>query len=111
MNHHDGRRLRRLAFSLFLMVLAVPALGWSRTVEIEATAPLADRTDAAVELAFEGTLDTCVSRATGMGLPRIRFQRVALVGDLLILQIVATDDDALDEDEAAPESESEQTRA
>jgi hypothetical protein len=86
------RTLGRLV-SATLLVLAAASPGWTRTVKIE-TAPLADRSDRSLELALKSAVDTCVRGAAAMGLSWIWLHRAALQGEQLVVQMIATDEDA-----------------
>lgn len=105
------RTLNRLISLTLLLVLAMSSLGWARTVKIETTAPLTDRSDSSVELALRGAVDTCVRGATAMGLSWIWLHRVALVGDELVVQLIASDEDDEDDEDADTPSAPDAARA
>jgi hypothetical protein len=71
---------------------------WARTVKFEAAEPLSDASDPAVERALKSALDSCVQRATAMGLAWIWLQDAAVLPNKVIVRMVASDEDP---DEAA----------
>jgi hypothetical protein len=84
-----GGRLGVLA----LVTLAWMSPAWARTVKIETQASLADRSDRAVDEAMKQAVDNCVQRATAMGLSWIWLDNAAVLGDAVIVKMVATDED------------------
>ena len=84
-----------------LLVLAMATPGLARVVTIKTAALLADRSDASIELALKGAVETCVRRAVAMGLSWISLQHAVLVGDEVIVQMIASDDEE-DEEDAEP---------
>jgi hypothetical protein len=68
-------------------------------VKIQASAPLSDRSDRSVEQALKSAIDSCVRGATAMGLSWIWLDDAAVRGDSVIVQMVATDDEAEGEDD------------
>lgn len=105
------RTLNRLIALTLLLVLAMPSSGWARMVAFEAAAPLTDGSDSSVERALRGAVDTCVRAATAMGLSWIWVHRVALAGDQLVVQMIATDEDDEDEEDADTPSAPDAARA
>ncbi len=95
------RTLRRLVSVPLLLVLAMSSPGWARVIKMETAAPLKDQSDASVELALKGAVDTCARGALAMGLSWIRLHRAVLAGDQVIVQMIATDDDDEDEEDEA----------
>ena len=89
---------RRLASVALLLTFAAAAPAWARVVKIEATEPLPDHSDQAVEGALKGALDRCVRGATAMGLSWIWLDRALVLTDKVIVSMVATDDDVDDDD-------------
>ena len=84
-----------------LLVLAMATPGLGRVVTIKTAALLADRSDASIELALRGAVETCVRGAVAMGLSWISLQDAVLLGDQVIVQMIASDDDE-DEEGAEP---------
>lgn len=83
--------LRRiLTLTLTLLVLASPA--WARVVSFRAAVPLGDQSDPSIDRAIKGAVDRCVREATAMGLSWIWLQDAAVVGDKILIQMVASDD-------------------
>jgi len=91
--------MRRFIPLLLFIMLALPSSAWARVVAIEASAPVADRSEAAMDLALRGAVEVCVRHATSLGLSWIRFERAALVGNRLLVLMVASDDEDGDADE------------
>lgn len=74
---------------------------WARTVKFEAAEPLSEASDPAVERALKSALDSCVRRATAMGLAWIWLQDAAVLPNRVIVRMVASDEDPDEgEDEA-----------
>lgn len=88
-----------LAGWLLVMALAAPA--WARTVKIETAVPLSDHSPEMLERAIKKALDTTVSRATAMGFSWIRLDGARVLEDAVVVRMVATDDDSED----APDNE------
>ncbi|HEV8440961.1 MAG TPA: hypothetical protein VGT40_22980 [Methylomirabilota bacterium] len=77
------------------LTLSTPA--WARVVKIEMAAPLPDRSDRSVDRAIKSAVDTCVSRATAMGLSWIWLHDAAVLPGKVVVQMIATDEDEEDE--------------
>jgi len=105
------RTLNRLISLTLLLILAMSSPGWARMVTFEAAAPLADGSDTSIELALRGAVDTCVRGATAMGLSWIWLRRVAVAGDQLVVQMIATDEDDEDGEDADTPSAPDAARA
>lgn len=75
------------------LVLGLSSPGWARIVRMETAVALPDRSDAAIESALRGALDTCVRGAMAMGLSWIRLERAILGEDRLIVRMVGSDDE------------------
>lgn len=88
-----------LAGSLLVMALAAP--GWARTVKIETAVPLSDHSPEMLERAIKEALDTAVQGATAMGFSWIRLDGARVLEDAVVVRMVATDDDSED----APDDE------
>jgi hypothetical protein len=101
------RTLEPLISITLLLVLAISTPGWARMVKIETAAPLADRSDASVEVALKDAVDICVRGAGAMGLAWIRLQQVVLAGDQLVVRMLASDEDQEDEDQGGEDEVSE----
>jgi hypothetical protein len=85
--------------AVMLAALASAPPAAARTVTIEMSAALPDYSDRSIDQALKRAVDDCVRRATTMGLSWIWLQDAAIVRDSVVVQMVATDDDAEDEDE------------
>jgi len=94
--------LGRLVSAALFLVLAAASSGWTRTVKIETAAPLTDRSDRSLELALKSAVDTCVRGAVAMGLSWIWLHDAALQGEQLVVQMIATDEDEVDDQEDDP---------
>lgn len=92
------KRLGRIGCVALLLALAAPAATWARVVKIETTTPLADHSDQAVEQALRDALDSCLQRATAMGLSWIRLDRAMVLTDKVVVLMVASDDAVEDDD-------------
>jgi hypothetical protein len=92
-----GRSLAALA-----LVMAVATPGLARVAAIRTAAPIADRSDAAVEAAFVEAVEAAVRGAVAMGLSRVALRDAAVVGDAVLVEIVATDVDPEPGDDGAP---------
>jgi hypothetical protein len=91
------RTPRWLGVAAILWATLMPAgVAWARTVKLEAAEPLADASDPAVERALKNALDSCVRRATAMGLAWIWLQDATVLPNRVIVKMVASDED-LDE--------------
>jgi hypothetical protein len=97
------RTLRWLGVAAILWATLMPAgAAWARTVKLEAAEPLSDASDPAVERALKNALDSCVRRATAMGLAWIWLQDATVLPNRVIVKMVASDEDP---DEAADEDQ------
>jgi hypothetical protein len=97
------RAPRWLGVAAILWATLMPAgAAWARTVNLEAAAPLSDPSDPAVERALKNALDTCVRRATAMGLAWIWLQDATVLPNKVIVKMVASDEDP---DEAGDEDQ------
>ncbi|PWU22806.1 MAG: hypothetical protein C5B48_09660 [Candidatus Rokuibacteriota bacterium] len=82
-----------------LVALGPMGAAEARVVTIQTSAPLADRSDRAIDQALKQAVDACVERATAMGLSSISLHDAAVQADRLVVQMVATDDDTDRDDE------------
>jgi hypothetical protein len=97
------RTSRWLGVAAILWATVMPAgAAWARTVKLEAAEPLSDTSDAAVEHALKNALDSCVRRATAMGLAWIWLQDATVLPNRVIVKMVASDEDP---DEAGDEDQ------
>jgi hypothetical protein len=98
-----GRLISAILALTLVLVLALSSPGWARSVTLQAAAPLPDRSDASVARALAEAVDACVRRAAALGLSWIQLHGAILVGDRVIVQMIATDDESED---GEPERES-----
>lgn len=107
-----------IAFGLFVCAAQPAALAGGAL--IETTAPLADRSEAAVKAAVIAAIDKAVRGAVAMGFAWVQLRDAQVAGDEVAIQILATDEgpgdaaevdpgetpDAADEDEELAEESS-----
>jgi hypothetical protein len=84
----------RLSCCVLLAMAALATPAWGRVVNLTSAAPLADRSDASMDRAIKAAVDTCVRRATAMGLSWIWLEEATVAGDKIFVHMVATDDEA-----------------
>ena len=86
----------RLSGTLGLVLLAAsPSLAGIAT--IETTAPLADHSPASIHAALSEAVRTALHGAMAIGLPHVHLRHAVVVGDTMVIQLLATDSDADDE--------------
>jgi hypothetical protein len=86
------RRGRVLALLLWACALVVvPALARAEMAAIEATAPLADESDGAIEMAITAAVRTAARGALAMGLPWVRVKGAYVREGYVGVQIIAMD--------------------
>ena len=84
------RPLCWLALTLMLVVsIASPALG--RVATIETTAPLQDHAEQSIKTALTEAIATALKGALAMGFSWVRVSQALVLGDLVTVQILATD--------------------
>src|SRR5262245_11608546 len=84
---HRGVLVAVMAFAAVL--LGGPA--HAETVTIEATAALADKSDAALDGALGLAIETTIRSAAAMGFTMVRFDRAIVHDDRVVVRIVASD--------------------
>jgi hypothetical protein len=82
----------RFVSMVLLTLLTMSSPAWARIVNLEATAPVPDRSHASIERAIQSALDGCVRQATALGLTWIRLRDAVLTGNQITLEVVATDE-------------------
>src|SRR5262245_42922680 len=85
--------------SALLLALASASPAWARVVNFRTAAPLGDRSDTSIDRAIKGAVDSCVREATAMGLSWIWLRDAEVVGNKILIQMVASDDGSEDTDE------------
>ena len=85
-----------------LMALATVSPASARVVVLQASAALEDHTEPAIELAFREALDIVVSGALAMGLSSLRVDRARVLEDVVILSVVATDEEVDEAEQGMP---------
>lgn len=91
------RTWSRLVIALVL-VLSVASPALAQVATIQAAAPLADHSEESVRASFTRAVQTAVRAAVTMGLPWVRLSEARVFEDAVVVQIVASDTEA-DEDE------------
>ncbi len=106
-----ARLLRTTMAALAGLVALGAAPAWARTVAIESSAPLADRSPDAIRSAARVAIERGVEEARSMGLPHVALHDATVEGDRLTVQLIATDDEnepgppaTPDADEPLPET-------
>lgn len=82
-----------LALGAYVLLGAPAAFARPQIVAIEATAPLEDRTDEAINAAIGEAVRTAARGALAMGLPWLRIQGAYVRGDYVAVKVVATDEE------------------
>ena len=80
-----------------LVVMALGAPAWARTVTIETAVPLSDHSPETLERAIKEALDITVRDAATMGFSWIRLDGARVLEDSVAVRMVATDDDSEDD--------------
>jgi hypothetical protein len=93
-----GRGALVVAMTLAAVVLASAAQ--AETVTIEASAALADRSEAALDGALDRAIETTIRSAAAMGFTMVRFDRAIVLEDRVVVRIVASDSAGDDVEEA-----------
>jgi hypothetical protein len=75
--------------TLAALLFACPA--HAERVTIEASAPLTDRTEAALDGALGSAIETTIRSAAAMGFTMVRFDRAIVLDDRVVVRIVASD--------------------
>jgi hypothetical protein len=70
---------------------------------IETSAPLSEQTDQAIKDAVWKAVERAVRGALAMGLPRVELRGARVFGDMVTVEIVATDSDAAAPDRRRPD--------
>ncbi|HEV8438839.1 MAG TPA: hypothetical protein VGT40_12145 [Methylomirabilota bacterium] len=92
----------RILIRLSLALLAVATLSspaFARIAAIQTTEPLADQSQGSIETATKQAVEVAVKGAIAMGLPRVHLHRAVVVKDVVVVQILATDEAADRQDE------------
>jgi hypothetical protein len=97
----------RLSWCVLVVMLAWTTPAGARVVNLTSAAPLADYSDAAIDRAIETAVESCVGRATAMGLSWIWLHDAAVTDDGIVVHMVATDEEWEGDDVPA---ETERTR-
>jgi len=87
----------------WLSVLALatlsPGLASARTVRMQASAPLEDFSERAVEAAIERAVDRCFRSADSTGLSWARVEDASVLADRVVVRVLASDEEAGDHEE------------
>jgi hypothetical protein len=90
--------VRSMVGLALMMALTWASAAEARVVKFQTSSPLPDRSDRSIEQALERAVDTCVRGATAMGLSSIRLDDAAVRSDRVVVRMIATDEDAEDEE-------------
>ena len=85
------RKLLATVMAFGLLAGLAPPGALAGAAIIETTAPLAERSEAAVKAAVIVAIDKAVRGAVAMGLPWVQFREAQIAGDVVAVQILATD--------------------
>ena len=85
------RKLLATVMAFGLLTGVAPPAALAGAAIIETTAPLAERSEAAVKAAVIVAIDKAVRGAIAMGLPWVQFREAQIAGDVVAVQILATD--------------------
>ena len=80
-----------------LIAAAVASPAWARVVRMQTVVNLTDRSDPAVKRAVKEAFDISLRGAVAMGFARIRVDEIQVLQDVVVLAMVATDEDNDDE--------------
>jgi hypothetical protein len=103
----------RLALSLLLvLLLAAPSFAGAAMVQrmaiIQTAATISDRSDQSIRTGLEEAFEAAMRSAATMGLFTVRLQQAALLEDAVVVQVLATDSDADDDEMPGSGEESRQ---
>jgi hypothetical protein len=98
------RKLFVAVFACGLLASAAPPPAVAEVAMIETTAPLVERSEAAVKAAVIVAIDKAVRGAIAMGYPWVQLREAQIAGDVVAVQILATD--VAPETPSAPPGES-----
>jgi hypothetical protein len=85
------RKLLITVIALGLLASAAAPPAFAGAAMIETTAPLAERSEAAIKAAVIVAIDKAVKGAIAMGYPWVQFREAQIAGDVVAVQILATD--------------------
>jgi hypothetical protein len=85
--------LIRLAIPLLAIVsLATPS--FAKMAAIQTAVPVEDQSQSSIQTAAEQAVETAVRGAIAMGLPKVQLHRAVVVSNMVVVQILATDEAA-----------------
>ncbi len=87
-----------------LLVLAVAAPAGATVVVIETAATLADLSEQPLDTARTRAVEVSIGRAVAMGLSTIRLDQASVLKGRVVVRMLATDEDANDDDVGTAES-------
>jgi hypothetical protein len=93
--------LIRVAVAI-VVALAMASPAFARMAAIQTAVPLEDQSQSSIETAAKQAVETAVKGAVAMGLPQVQLRRAVVVQNMVVIQIVATDD-AADREDQRPE--------
>ena len=89
---HTRRMIRgfvEIAVAVALLTLSTVAPAQAQAAAIEATAPLADKSEASINAALDSALESAVRGATAMGLTRVEILSVYVGDGFVGVQVIA----------------------
>jgi hypothetical protein len=87
------RALIRLAIA-FVAGLSIATPAVARMAAIQTAVTLEDQSQSSIQTAAEQAVETAVRGAVAMGLPKVQLHRAVVVNNMVVVQIVATDESA-----------------
>jgi hypothetical protein len=84
---------------LLLFVLSVGSPALARVATIQTTAPLQDHTQQSIQTALKDAVESAVKSAAAMRLSWVMLNQALVLGDMVAVQIVATDKDPQEQEE------------
>jgi hypothetical protein len=100
-----SRMLRTAILALGGLIALGTAPAWARTVAIESSAPLTDRSPDAIRSAARVAIERGVEEARTMGLPHVALHDATVEGDRLTVQLIATDEEGEPGTPATPDTD------
>jgi hypothetical protein len=80
-----------LVVMMTLAAVLLASAAQAETITIEASAALADRSEAALDGALDLAIETTIRSAAAMGFTMVRFDRAIVHEDRVVVRIVASD--------------------
>jgi hypothetical protein len=100
--------LTRLAIPL-LAFISITTPAFAKMAAIQTAVSLDDQSQTSIQAAAEQAVETAVRGAVAMGLPKVQLHRAVVVNNMVVVQILATDE-AAEQRDRSDEQESEGLR-